>query len=83
MNAKHIHGEPRAAHEIYGLQSEPPIPCAFKIGDSVTYTNDQGCKFNNRLVIGFAKEVQSWGGFIHLDSDAWWFPVKPQNLAAV
>ena len=77
---KRIHGQPKPAHEAHGLETAPPAPCSFAIGDSVTFTNDQGCEFPGRTVIGFAKEVQSWGGFIHLDKGAWWFPVTPESL---
>jgi len=79
-NTKPAHGETRPAHEVYGLEVEPPIPCAFKIGDVVTYTNDYGCKFPDKKVLGFAKKVQSWGGFVHLERDSWWFPVPPNSL---
>lgn len=78
---KPIHGQPKPPHEIHGLEPVPPIACSFKLGDVVTYTNDQGCVFRNRTIIGFAKEVQSWGGFIHLGNDAWWFPVAPTSLS--
>lgn len=62
------------------MQNTPPVPCDFKPGDRVVYTNDQGVKFSPRIVRGFTAEVQSWGAFIYIDSDCWWCPVKPKNL---
>lgn len=80
MKKKQIHGEAKPLHEVYGLRTEPPVPCKLKIGDVVTYRNDYGCTFPDRKVIGFSKEVQSWGGFVHLEKDAWWFPVPLGSL---
>lgn len=60
-------------------QKEPPIPCDFKIGDSVTFTNDYGVAFHNRRVTGFSETIE-YGRFVFLDQDAWWFPVTPASL---
>jgi hypothetical protein len=60
-------------------QKVPPIPCAFKVGDSVTFTNDYGVAFHNKIVTGFAPIVE-YGRFVFLDMDAWWFPSKPASL---
>jgi hypothetical protein len=60
---------------------ESPQQCDLKIGDVVTFTNDQGLSFANRIVIGFAKpEHQLHGRFIHLHHDSPWFPVKRESL---
>ena len=83
MNTKPIHGEPRPLHEIYGLESSAPVPCDIKIGDIVKYTNDYGVTFPEETVIGFSKKTQSWGGFIHLSKDAWWYPVSRKSLTMV
>lgn len=77
---KPIHGEKIPFHVSHGLEATPPVPCAFKIGDKVIFTNDYGLEFN-QIVTGFAREVQSWGGFIHLGENApWWCPVRPESL---
>jgi len=61
-------------------QPSPPIPCNFKVGDRVTYTNDYGVSFRDELVTGFSPAVESYGGFVYLDKDSWWFPVPPGAL---
>lgn len=60
-------------------QKEPPVPCEFAVGDSVTFTNDNGVAFPNRTVTGFSPTVD-YGRFIYLDFDCWWFAVRPANL---
>ena len=55
--------------------------CDLKVGDVVTFTNEYGVSFANRIVIGFAKlEDQLHGRFIHLHDEAPWFPVKRESL---
>lgn len=61
-------------------QETPPVPCEFKIGDSVTFTNDYGVVFENEIVTGFSPTVEN-GRFVYFDNAAWWFPVRPANLA--
>jgi hypothetical protein len=52
-----------------------------KVGDLVTFTNEYGASFANRIVIGFAKlEDQLHGRFIHLHDEAPWFPVRRESL---
>lgn len=64
------------------IQEMPPIPCEFKMGDIVTFTNDYGVKFHNRLVRGFGKLSESdHGRFVYLDKDSWWFAVNPNQLS--
>jgi len=58
----------------------PPVPCDFRLGDRVTFTNDNGVSFNGHRVTGFSPTVEGDGRFIYLDFDCWWFPVKPENL---
>lgn len=60
-------------------QSSPPVPCSFKIGDSVTFTNDYGAKFAQLVVKGFAPTIEN-GRFVYLDKSSWWFPVSPDSL---
>lgn len=69
--------------------SESPIPCDFKIGDEVVFTNDAGVKFD-LTVLGFAAEpvyplnvhpeLYSEPRFIYVFTDAWWFPVAASRL---
>ena len=37
------------------LSPVPPVECAFKTGDTVTFTNEYGVKFEGLKVIGFKK----------------------------
>jgi hypothetical protein len=60
-------------------QPIPPVPCEFKVGDLVTFTNDYGVVFPDKVVTGFLPKVD-YGRFVYFDADAWWFPVSPQNL---
>lgn len=60
---------------------ESPQECDLKVGDVVTFTNEYGVSFSNRIVIGFAKpEDQLHGRFIHLHDESPWFPVKRESL---
>jgi len=65
---------------VRALRTEPPVPCEFAIGDTVTYTNEYDVVFPGMKVIGFAADDSFYGRFIHLDSDAYWFPVTPESL---
>jgi hypothetical protein len=78
--SKPVHGAPEQADTPADMQSAPPVPCKFKAGDRVTFTNDQGVRFPGKTVRGFTPEVILQGRFIYLDLDCWWFPVKPENL---
>lgn len=60
-------------------QETPPVPCEFAVGDRVTFTNDNGVQFFNRVVTGFSPTVDG-GRFVYFDNDAWWFSVNPSNL---
>lgn len=63
-------------------RSEPPAscqPCDLKVGDVVTFTNDEGVEFPHKVVTGFAPEAEH-GRFVYYDSDSWWFPVRPESL---
>lgn len=75
---KPIHGEPKPKDVPSDMQRTPPIPCEFKPGDRVIFTNDYGVQFHQR-VRGFAKDV--WDGrFVYLDTSCWWFPKRPSQL---
>ena len=94
MKAKPIHGTAIPIWQSLGLETVPPIQCALKLGDAVTFTNDAGLKFPGRRVIGFGKTVNGIeptrnhpepgliGSFIHIDSAAPWFPHRPDELTA-
>ncbi len=58
---------------------KPPIECNFKVGDIVTYTNDYDVSFHGLKVLGFDDEI-SYGRFVFLDTDSFWFPVDPEQL---
>ncbi len=60
-------------------QSEPPVPCDFKVGDVVTYTNDNGIAFHGKVVTGFSPAIEN-GRFVYLDNEAWWFASSPESL---
>ncbi len=65
---------------VKNLKKESPVPCDLKVGDKVTFTNDNGVSFSNLTVIGFADDDSFYNRFIHLDSDCYWFPVKLESL---
>ena len=56
-----------------------PVPCEFKVGDLVTFTNDCGVVFPDMIVTGFSPTVEH-GRFVYFDASAWWFPVSPESL---
>lgn len=61
------------------MQDTPPVPCDFKPGDAVTFTNDYGVSFPAH-VRGFTPTDEFYGRFVYLDYDCWWFPAHPQSL---
>lgn len=77
---KPIHGAPIPKNVPRDMVYEPPVPCEFKVGDEVVFTNDYGKKFD-LTVRGFAKTVHGTGRFVYVFDDAWWFPVEPATLA--
>jgi len=81
---KQIHGEAIPFHVVHELSDSPPIPCEFKIGDKVIFTNDAGLKWT-QTVRAFAKKVTSWGAFVYVfpDNSSWWFPVRPETLTKI
>ena len=65
------------------LLTEPPVPCDFKVGDFVTFTNENGVEFHGMEIIGFSqKKDMLHGNFIHLGGyqNAYWFPHHPGEL---
>jgi len=78
---------PLSAHELRNLEKKklfiaslemtPPVECDLKVGDVVTFTNEYGVSFEDRVIVGFSsKEDMSNDRFIHLDKDAYWFANK-------
>lgn len=78
LQAKPIHGAPKPVNVPGDMQSTPPVACKFKVGDSVTYTNDYGASFR-KVVRGFSPTPR-FGRFIYLDLDCWWAPVAENSL---
>ena len=60
-----------------------PVPCKFKRGDSVTFTNEYGVKFYNLKVVGFDTPSSDYlrGRFIHLNTSSYWFPHHESELS--
>lgn len=73
---------------VASLETEPPVPCDLKVGDTVTFTNEYGVSFDGFVVIGFAKDTEFHGRFIHAcypgdrayNGCAYWFPKLPGEL---
>lgn len=47
-----------------------------KVGDKVTFTNDNGCVFKGHEILGFDTNDFLPDNFIYLDVDCYWFPMK-------
>ena len=65
------------------LSKFQPVKCDFKTGDTVTFTNDYGVKFEGLKVIGFKKEIDPDflpNRFVYLNTSCYWFPVSPESL---
>jgi hypothetical protein len=76
---KPIHGAAKPVNVPADMQEFPPVPCAFKVGDAVTFTNEYGASFA-RVVRGFAEVPHGAGRFVYLNLDCWWFPVSPSDI---
>lgn len=60
-----------------------PEGVELKVGDIVSFTNQQGVVFYNREVLGFAPpthELYQYGNMVYLNSDSYWMPKKIQLL---
>lgn len=69
------------AFDVSTLLDTPPIPTDFQIGDEVIFTNEFDVVFEDFKVIGFASKEDMFNGrFIHINTDAPWFPVRPEML---
>ena len=62
------------------LQQESPVETEFKLGQRVVFVNDYGVIFPDREIIGFAADDSFYGRFIHINTDCYWFAVKPESL---
>ena len=61
-----------------------PKDCDLCVGDKVNFTNEYGLKFGPLTVIGFAlPENQVGEQYIHINTDAPWFPVKREALELI
>lgn len=83
MNPKPIHGEAVPFHIQHGYSDKSPVPCDFKLGDKVIFTNDAGGQFT-ATVRGFCKEIGNVlpKRFVYVfpDNSSWWLPVSPETL---
>lgn len=57
-----------------------PSKGGFHVGQKVTYTNDYGVKFKGKTIVGINADDSFYGRCIHLNTDAYWFPHKPEEL---
>jgi hypothetical protein len=60
-----------------------PVPCDFKVGDKVTYTNEYGVVWPGKEIIGFRASIDPDflpDRFIYIDTDGYWFPKKISEL---
>lgn len=57
----------------------PESASDLKIGDKVTFTNDYGCVFENKTIMGFCKDWLE-GRHVYIDSDCYWFPKSIESL---
>lgn len=71
-------------HEfVEGLRKTPPVPTEFEIGQAVAFVNEFGVIFDDMTVMGYADDDLFQGRFIHLNSDCYWFPVRPASLRVI
>lgn len=73
--------------KINNLELVPNAPdgCTLKIGDVVEWKNDYGLEFTNKI-IGFNYDgwyQKEYKKFVHLDTDAWWFPHDHNSLTKI
>lgn len=61
------------------LSQKPTRATDFKVGDKVTFTNDNGVVFTGLKIIGFSTAPFN-GRFIHIDTDCYWMPKRPDQL---
>lgn len=62
------------------LTNVAPSGCTLKVGDLVEWTNDYGITWRHR-VIGFNTTYDA--KYVHLDSDAYWFPHDHNKLTLI
>lgn len=62
-----------------GLLQVSPRPSGFRIGDKVTFTNENGVVFEGHQVIGFTEDEFN-GRLVHIDTDCYWMPKTPKSL---
>lgn len=77
------HAGSNTAEYAAKLEQEAPEGCDLKVGDIVTFINDYGVVWPGKEVIGFDTSdhnLMKYGNFIHIDTDAYWFPHKRGEL---
>jgi hypothetical protein len=65
------------------LAEVPPVPCDFRLGDTVTVTNAYDIEIPGVKILGFAREINPDfrpEAFIYLVWDCYWFSVSPDKL---
>ena len=68
--------------EFIAKLDKNPIPeHGLAVGDVVTFTNDYGIAFMDKVITGFATEHNNFKDrFIYLDWHSYWFPVKLHQI---
>ena len=64
---------------IKTISKTPPANCTFKVGDIVTFTNENGILFKDRKIIGFDDNPDN-NRTVYLSKDSYWFPVTAESL---
>lgn len=68
---------------VDALSKVPPAEAnsTLKVGDKVRWVNGYGVEWEHTIT-GFDKEMDT-SGFIYFDTDAYWFPHKPDCILEV
>ncbi len=87
QNAQHRKEFPewakRRGVEVYAKAEDAGVDTSLKVGDKVTFTNDNGCVFDGHTVLGFRKVEQ--GDIlpefvVYIDYDCYWSPARLSSL---
>lgn len=57
----------------------PDAPVNLKVGDLVTFTNENGATYVNNKILGFDL-TPNYKRIVYLDFDCYWFPVELDTL---
>ena len=66
------------------LSNTPPKGSDLRVGSWVRWTNDYGVTWEHQ-VLGFFydKWTRKHGADVHLDNEAFWFPIKADRLTII